>query len=188
MTAPATIVRLRVMAPADHSDDELMLLARAGRRDAFDDLVRRHQGFALRVAYKYLGSSAGARDAAQSSFLELYRGLSRYRAEGKFRAYFHRIVVNQCRMAHRRGRRDARLVEQAAPVLGGEDDVVVSRERRRDVERALLQLSDKLRVVIVLRFAGGLSYQEIADALDVPVGTVKSRVFGGLARLRELLS
>lgn len=177
---------------SERDDDALMLLARGGAEGAFEALVRRHQRKVLRIAAKYMGSTAAATDIAQNTFLEMYRALPRYRARGKFSSYLYRLVLNQCRMAHRASaRRAARMRELAlvAPeqVQGQSADSILARERRREVESALGVLSDRLREVIVLRFASELSLQEISDVLDIPVGTVKSRLFTGLEKLRQHL-
>ncbi len=180
------------MPLTERSDDDLMLLARGRVAAAFDALVRRHQRTVLRIAAKYMGSTAAATDVAQNSFLQLYRALPDYRAHGKFSSYLYRLVLNQCRASHRAdARRDQRLRELAAvapeEIHGQSADSVLARERRREVEGALATLSDKLREVVVLRFASELSYEEISDVLDIPVGTVKSRLFAGLEKLRQHL-
>lgn len=173
------------------SDDELMLLARGGQRDAFDTLVRRHQARALNVASKLLGSPSLARDAAQAAFVELFRAVPGYRPRGSFSAYLSRVVLNQCRMAARqrgteRRHLEALAVEPRAAVVAP-DEQLLARERQRDVQRALSGLSERLRTVVVLRFAGELSLAEVAEVLELPVGTVKSRLFAGLSKLRESL-
>jgi RNA polymerase sigma-70 factor (ECF subfamily) len=175
----------------EHSDDELMLLARGGVDEAFDALVRRHQGGVLRVGAKLLGRVELARDAAQRAFLEVYRYLSQYQARGKFRQFLYQVLMNQCRMVGRESRRDKKLKVRlsAEPQENGDlpDERILARERRRELERLLKKLSKKLRVVLVLRFAGELSYDEIGAILDLPVGTVKSRLFAGLGKLRDLM-
>ena len=179
----------------EHSDDDWMILARSGRPGAFDAMVRRYQGRAVSVAYRYLGQRDLAKDVAQNTFLEIYRRLGEYRPSGKFRAYFHRVLLNQCRMAARsrkiRARFQERLIiaepdESTATVLP--DEQILARERQRRLEVGLLRLSDKLRAVVVLQFSGDLSHAEIADALDIKIGTVKSRLSAALVALREDLA
>lgn len=173
------------------SDDELMVAARGGDLDAFDALVRRHQDRALAVAGKYLEAPGLAQDVAQNTFVEVYRGLDRYQARGRFSAYLYRVLVNQCRMACRaRGYEErARQVARTEPGRPGPgpEAVAMRRQRRATVDLAVGQLSEKLRAVVLLRFAGDLSYQEIADALHVPLGTVKRRLFDGVRQLRALV-
>jgi RNA polymerase sigma-70 factor (ECF subfamily) len=178
---------------AERDDDEWMMLARGGRAGAFDELVRRHQASVLAVAYRYLGQSDVAKDVAQNTFVEIYRRLADYRAQGRFRAYLHRVLLNQCRMAARSrgirarfheklGRSEPEAASAALP-----DDEILARERERQVERALLRLSDKLRAVVVLHYSGELSHAEIAEALDIKIGTVKSRLSAALVALRAAL-
>ena len=195
MARPADIIPLQPRSAsslAERSDDELVRLARGGMSAAFDQLVRRHQGPALRIASKWLGDTAGGKDAVQNAFERIYRTLDRYRCEGRFTPYLYQVVINECRMAHRGAARRRRRIDELeqpapAPAERESEDLILARERRREVEAALARLGDKLRDVLVLRFAGDLSYQEIAEALEIPVGTVKSRLFAGLEKLRALL-
>ena len=172
-------------------DDELMLLARGGVDEAFDVLVRRHQAGVLKVAAKLLGRVDTARDAAQRTFFEVYRYLMQYQARGKFRQFLYQVLMNQCRMVGREAQKDRKLRDRlsAEPGEAGDlpDEAILARERRRELELLLGRLSKKLRVVLVLRFAGDLSYQEIGEILELPVGTVKSRLFSGLEKLRKLM-
>lgn len=180
------------VALADRDDDDLMLLARGGVAGAFDVLVRRHQRKVLRLAAKYVGSTAAATDVAQNTFIEVYRALPSYRANGKFSSWLYRLLLNQCRMSRRASARQDERLRELAMVAGEElhgqsPESILARERRREVESALGQLSDKLREVVVLRFVSELSYEEISEVLDIPVGTVKSRLFAGLDKLRQQL-
>lgn len=191
---PADIVPIspKVTPLADRADDELLVLARGGAVAAFEELIRRHQVSALRIATKWLGDAAAGKDAVQNTFEQIYRALPRYRCEGRFVGYLHRVLINECRMARRSSIRYRRRVaeldapEPAAHAPASEGDLL-ARERRREVDAALQQLSDSMRDVVVLRFTEDLSYQEIAEVLDLPVGTVKSRLFTGLKKLRALL-
>ena len=173
----------------ESSDDDLMLLLRAGRESAFTKLVRRYQMRALGVAGKMLGRPDLAKDAVQDAFLQIYRYRDRYRAEGKFRPYFFRVLVNQCKMIKRKRRRlagwgeDRDLPDTAA----WPEAQLIEREKMREVEVALRHLSPKLQRVMILRYAADLSIKEIAVSLELPVGTVKSRLFAGMDKLKILL-
>ncbi len=174
---------------AESSDDDLMLLMRAGRESAFTKLVRRYQMRALGVAGKMLGRPDLAKDAVQDAFLQIYRYRERYRAEGKFRPYFFRVLVNQCKMIKRKRRRladwgeDRDLPDTAA----WPEAQLIEREKMRELEAALRLLSPKLQSVMVLRYVADLSLKEIAVSLELPVGTVKSRLFAGMDKLKILL-
>jgi RNA polymerase sigma-70 factor, ECF subfamily len=187
-TAPAGAPRV---ALAEREDDDLVLLARGGLLQAFDELVRRHQPRVLGLAAKYLGRVELAPDVAQNTFLAVYRSLPGYRPQGRFAAYLFKILLNQCRMTRRSHVFQHRALE-AVQWLGepsGPDveERLLERERRREVERALEGLSEKLRVVLILRYTGALSLAEIADTLELPLGTVKRRLFDGVERLRREL-
>ncbi len=175
----------------DRPDDDLMLLARGGVAAAFDTLVRRHQHKVLCVAGRLVGRPSVARDIAQNVFLEIYRALPRYQARGKFVPYLNRVVLNQCRMVFRSARVERSVLESVAqtPIQEGRlaEAEIIARERQREVECALLRLSQKLRDVVVLRYSGELAYEEIAETLGVPVGTVKRRLFDAMEKLRQTM-
>ena len=172
-------------------DDELMLCARGGSGAAFDELVRRYQPRVMRIAARYLGQPAAAKDVAQATFVELYRALPRYQPRGQLSSYLFRVLINQCHMARRSQRAMSQAFEslaaQPGPTVGLPDEQILVRERAREVERALGRLSTKLRDVLVLRFSGELSYDEVAAALALPLGTVKRRMFDGLERMRAIM-
>lgn len=168
-------------------DDALMALARVGQREAFDVLVARHQRAVLRIAAKYLGDVAAARDACQSAFLEVYRDRARYRPGGRFPHYLRRVVLNQCHMQARRVRLAGRPSGEVPVDPVRPDELILAEERRRVVEAEVQRLSDKLRAVVVLRYAGEHSLEEVAEILELPLGTVKSRLFAALQALGKTL-
>ena len=104
------------------SDDELMLLARGGVNEAFDVLVRRHQDGVLRVAAKLLGRAELAGDAAQRTFLEVFRFLAQYQAQGKYKRFMYRVLINQCRMVGREAQKEKKLQARlfAEPIENGD--------------------------------------------------------------------
>lgn len=180
------------LAIEDRPDDELMFLARGGRRRAFDVLVLRHQRYVLSLTSKYLADRGLVRDVAQSAFVELYRFLPQYVPQGRFKQLLSRIVLNQCRMAGRANTTHRTALERFASETQFDaselpDDRIIAREQRHAVDRAVAQLGEKIKAVVVLRFSGGHSYREISDTLDVPIGTVKSRLAAGVEKLRQLV-
>jgi RNA polymerase sigma-70 factor (ECF subfamily) len=169
------------------NDDTLMALALGGDRLAFDALITRHQARMIRVAVRFLGDDAAAADAVQNTFVELFGALTRYCACGKFKAYLYRILINQCRALRRRGRVESNALSIMSMYETRTVDQALDSDRQRQVERGLSQLTPKHRAVLVLRYSADLTYQEIAESLAIPVGTVKSRIAEGMARLREVL-
>lgn len=175
----------------ERSDDDLMLLTRGGRKEAFAILVQRHQLRALKVANRYTGDINKSKDIVQNTFLEIYRYVPRYQAQGLFNRLLMRILVNQCRMGFRsqksvdRVENEMKQIHQDSPALP--DETILARERNSEVNKAMSKLSDKLRTVLILRFSSELSYNEIAQQLDIPVGTVKSRIAAGIEKLRSVM-
>lgn len=178
---------------SENVDDLFMLQAREGDHSAFGKLMRRYQSNALRVAAKYVGN-AQAEDVVQETFWNIHRALGRYKPDGKFKSYFYRVLIRQCQMEFRRSKREMRRREAkrlehstadkntSSPVLK-----ILGDERDSKVQSALLRLNKKHREVVALRFVGELSYEEIAEVTSLSVGTVKSRLFRGLEKMRTHL-
>ncbi len=174
------------------TDDQLMLLARGGKPEAFDALVLRHQVMVYRIALKYLGDPMRAQDVAQDCFVELHRALATYSPQGKLVSFLGKITINHCRMALRAERSEHRALNRMlkldphAPALA--EELLLEDERRREVERHLNAISPKLREVVILRFGAEMTYKQIAETLQIRLGTVKSRLFAGLEKLSGRMS
>ena len=180
-------------APVTAIDDEgaWILAARHGDAQAFGELVRRYQAGTVNVVYRLCGDPALAEDAAQEAFLRAWQHLDRYNARYTFRSWLYRIAVNAALDALRRERPTAELPE-ALPTGGEGGRGVEARLERREtaaqVQQAVLSLPAASRAVLVLREYEGLSYQEIATALEIPLGTVMSRLNYARGQLRRRLS
>lgn len=180
------------------TDEQIVERALTGDHDAFGELVRRWERKIFALAYGILGSAEDARDATQETFFSAYRNLQGFRGEAKVSSWLHRIAVNQCITRQRRSR--------VRPETGIEDELDVAGERflataehaspanaaereeiKEDVRRAVATLPPELREVVVMKELEGLTFQEIADALDVPLSTVKSRLYTALKQLRMRL-
>jgi RNA polymerase sigma-70 factor (ECF subfamily) len=178
--------------PADRqreSDEVLIRQARRGDREAFGRLVYRYREGAVDVVYRMCGDSHLAEDAAQDAFVRAWDALPRYRHRGTFKAWLYRIALNCARDALRRRRPtadvDALPLRSHAP---GPERQLLRRERAALVQKAVLRLPEASRAALVLREYQGLSYREIAEALDLPMGTVMSRLHYARLRLREMLT
>ena len=173
-------------------DGELARRARAGDLGAFDELVRRHEDAAIRVA-AVVGGSQGAEDAAQEGFVRAFRALDRFDTDRDFRPWLLRIVANAAKNRVRSDRRHqelhARHISLRDDVHGLDDasDQVVAAERREAVASAVARLPVADRTVIAYRWFEGLSERDMATALGLRPGTVKSRLSRAMARLREEL-
>ena len=168
--------------------------ALAGDGDAFGEVVRRWERKIYALAYGILGSVEDARDASQETFIAAYRNLQGFRGEAKVSSWLHRIAVNQCISRQRRARvrAETALEDDAEP--GGASSfkaagdsparATESKQRAEAVRRAVASLPQELREVVMMKEFEELTFQEIADALQVPLSTVKSRLYTALRQLR----
>lgn len=172
----------------DQDADDLALVdrCRAGETVAFEGLVQRYQRVLFSVALRMLGDYDAANDAAQNAFVKAYQKLDTFDPTRRFFSWIYRILVNECLNT----RRDHPPHEPLAPDLaaaGTPEDLFETAERRRRVQAAILTLPAAYREVIVLRHYTDLSYEDIGEALHVPVITVKSRLHTAKERLAVLL-
>jgi RNA polymerase sigma-70 factor (ECF subfamily) len=172
---------------ASAHDLELVALAATGGRAAFGELIRRH-GSAVRGLLRRMGAApALADDVAQDAFLAAFEQISDFRGEGTFQAWVKRIAA---RLYVKRWRREAR--GQAIAELADAEPVTTSGEsenaQRIDLDEALKSLAPVERLCVTLCYGGGLSHAEAAEALNTPLGTVKSHVKRGLDKLRRRLA
>jgi RNA polymerase sigma-70 factor (ECF subfamily) len=178
-------------------DEDRALVARAndGDRRALDTLLRTHYDRIYAVCRRITGSDADAADAAQEVLIKIVRSLPGFDGRSAFSTWAYRIATNTSLDELRRRRRrpavvdrvddDGRDIELVDPDAGPRVEAVAD---RMAIDAALAQVPETFRVPLVLRDVGDLDYAEIADALDVPVGTVKSRIARGRAALVELLA
>lgn len=175
------------------TDIELIEQAQRGDVAAFEELVRRHEQVAFRTALLVCGDAETARDAAQEGFIRAWRALPRFRPGSEPRPWLLRIVANSARNRQRTDRRQAALGLRLALDASSTDPAVspeasaVAEERRRALLLAIERLRREDRIVIGLRWFVGLDEAELASALGVARGTVKSRLSRAMARLRNEL-
>ncbi len=194
------------MSPADNlsrcSDEELLGCFCRGQREAFGMLVRRYEGELYGYLRRYLGDANLADDVFQNTFLQLFTKIGSYEPGRPVRPWLYTIATHQAIDALRRnGRHPTVSLDQDREETGqgefpqllsvlesrvpGPLDQVQGEERRQLVRAGLEQLSDSLRQVVILAYYQGLKYKDIAAILGIPVGTVKSRLHGALAKLHE---
>jgi RNA polymerase sigma-70 factor (ECF subfamily) len=186
-------------------DDEQQLIerARAGDLTAFDSLIRRYEDQVYSVAYRLVGNNDDAADVAQEVFLACFRHLKTYRGDSKLSTWLHRITVNMVKNLWSRQKRQGRDVTDPLDASENPDDpapiemiadpnpnprqIAAGTELIGLMEGKLLDLEPDFREVIVLRFIENLSYEEIAEITDDPLGTVKSRIFRARRTLGHLM-
>ena len=172
-------------------DAELVDLARDGDVHAYEELVSRYQGIAYRVAWLGTRNAGEAEDAVQEAFVNAYSALPRFRPGAPFRPWILRIAANEARNRARSARRRESLALRVAAEPGGAapspEAAALEREDAHALTRALERLREPDRLVIAYRYLFELSEAEMADALGVRPGTVKSRLSRALGRLRAEL-
>lgn len=196
-----------VCPPASLQDARLIARLKTGELAAFEELVEEYQPLVYALCYRILSDSEDARDAAQETFLKIYRHFSHFRGEASLKTWICRIAINQARSTERWWRRrfrketcslDAPIglaigfeIDEKAPSdylpsdIASPEAETLRRERGRQLERALVGLKKDFRIAVILRDIEGLSYEEIAYVTETSIGTVKSRIARGREMLRE---
>jgi RNA polymerase sigma-70 factor (ECF subfamily) len=172
------------------NETELVFRAKNGERDAFSDLVCLHAQGVRNVIYRMCGNAHIAEDAAQETFIQAWLHLPSFRPQTSLRNWLYRIAVNA---AMDMLRKEKRILPGALEDLNlsdpqpGPEVVAFQEERTALIQKAILSLPEACRAVLVLREYEGFSYQEIAEALEIPMGTVMSRLNYARKLLREKL-
>jgi len=186
----------RAEAGAD-PDRALVDQARQGDLDAFSELVRRYQHRLVGYLRLIVNHREDAEDVAQEAFLRAYRALGRFRGQSSFKTWLYQIATNAARTSlakrpndparARRGDRNDRHDEAESKIVADPSDFEAGLLARDRVGHALAELPLEWREAVVLRDIEGLDYREIAELMNIPIGTVESRIFRGRQRLRQIL-
>jgi RNA polymerase sigma-70 factor (ECF subfamily) len=180
------------------SDDQIIERTLAGETDAFGLLVRRWERPIYGISLRMLGRDEDARDVCQETFLAAFRNLRKFRGDAKFSSWLYRIALNAC---HSRLRKNGNVIEQSIDIededgrkfeIPDEASEFVPDRVHRDqravlVKKALQALPVEMRQVIVMKEYEELTFAEIAEILEIPVSTVKSRLYTGLQLMRTRL-
>ena len=180
------------------TDEELVTRATAGDLESFNQLVVRWERPIYALAYRTLGREEAARDVVQESFLRAFRGLKGFKGQAKFSSWLYRITLNLCRDWMRKSRRAPMIqvpetedgldmAEQMPSPAESVEELVNRQQMSAAVAKAMAELPDEQRPAILMKEFHGLTFQEIADALDCPLSTVKTRLYQGLSVLRRRL-
>ena len=176
-----------------YAETEALLIAKAqkGDRDAFGELVRHHHPGVVNVVYRMCGDVELAEDAAQDAFIRVWLHLPSFQPGTSLRNWIYRIAINAALDVLRREPKTSMVDLETFSMpdsLAGPETVLLEKERALIVQRAILSLTEANRSILTLREYGGLSYQEIAATLNIPLGTVMSRLNYARDRLKELLA
>jgi RNA polymerase sigma-70 factor (ECF subfamily) len=185
----------RQVKASEQLDHELVARVQQGDKSAYDLLVIKYQHKIVQLVNRYVKDASEAQDVAQEAFIKAYRALDSFRGESAFYTWLYRIAINTAKnYLVARARRssdyqvdilDAEQVENAPQLQGVEtpERLLFSQEIIETIKTAIDNLPEEMRVAIMLREFEGMSYEEIAQAMDCPVGTVRSRIF----RAREAI-
>jgi RNA polymerase sigma-70 factor (ECF subfamily) len=188
------------LRPRGESDEQLMLRVGQGDKGAFDEIVRRYTRRMVNLSYQIVADRDLAEDIAQETFLRAYKSASRYRQISKFSTWLYTIAINLCRNELRR--RKFKMLSLEGMAERDDDDklrVDIADEKlkpdldfeRKEIGRlvreAVAKLPEKFKTPLVLRDIQELSYEEIGEILNLPEGTVKSRINRGRLRVKEIL-
>lgn len=163
----------------------------------FEAIVREHQDFVFRMLVRLTGTREHVEDLAQEVFLRLYRGLDDFRGQAKLTTYLYRIVLNVAQDEWKRRRKEQQHSSLSDPDLGWEnrlpqrgedaDRAIIRRERMRQVNEGISQLSEQERAVIVLFHQEERTYEQIAQVLEMPINTVRTHLHRGRSKLKAML-
>lgn len=179
------------------SNDDGSLIRRtlAGETAAYGELVSRHQDRLFNVVFRQIGHAEDARDVVQDAFISAYEALGRFNGEAQFFTWLYRIAVNAA-ISHKRKQGHRQRVQVGGRAVpdrpdlsdAAQPDAAINRQEAIErVQRALLQVTPEYRAALVLREIDGRKYEEIAEILELPIGTVRSRIFRGRLELRANL-
>lgn len=181
----------------DLSDEKLLALAVESEPDAFGEIVRRWERKIFALCFGMLGREDDARDAAQETFVAAYRNIRSFRGEAKVSSWLHRIAVNQCLTTKRRAKtRSEEFLDEenheeervfVAAAAYSPSNQTEQAERNVLVRQAVGSLPIDLRQVVVMKEFEDMTFQEISDTLEIPLSTVKSRLYTALKQLRSKL-
>lgn len=173
--------------PAPDPDRALVRRFHGGDQQAFVELMRRHERRVYNLAYRMLGRAEDARDATQDAFLSCYRNLARFRGDAAFSTWLHRIAVNACYDLLRKRGPTVEVEEDVTEIRAPAPDHADRAAAAADVQRGLLAIPPEFRAALVMYELQDMTIEEIAEALEVPSGTVKSRLHRGRIALARAL-
>src|SRR3954469_755920 len=170
---------------ADFDEAALIERCRTGDDVAFGELVQRYKHLVYGMIWRLAADRSRTDDLAQEVFLKVHRGLPYFRGEARLSTWIFRIVSNVC--AQDRGRRSAPTAASPVREPGRDDAAFADLELRDRLDKALAQLPENYRLLIAAHYLEGVQYEALAEALDIPIGTIKTHLHRAKRRLRELL-
>jgi len=187
LAIPAQYAESTAVGGVDASDLELVELTKQGDTEAFSELVRRHQQMTYNLAYRFMRDPALAEDMAQEAFLKAFRLLAGFRGDSSFSTWLYRVTCSVCltELARRKKRGEVELkpVHFNTAAVHPTD----SQDLPEHIRRCVTKLSDRYAEIVTLYYLNGTSYDEIAESLDIPMGTLKTWMFRARKQLRKIV-
>jgi RNA polymerase sigma-70 factor (ECF subfamily) len=175
-------------------DRQLISECLKGRGEAFSELVRRYQDRLYNAVFRFLDDAQDAQDVTQEAFISAWQALARFKGDSKFFTWIYRIAINHAIDLKRKHRvsqgTEIRLNDELQPIASPSSPPEAAVEQREEVEKlrkALNLLSNEHRLVLILKDLDGMKYEEMAETLDVPIGTIRSRLHRARLELRQIL-
>ena len=171
------------------SDLDLVWRSQSGNREAFSELVRRHQHLVYNVAYRFMRDATLAEDMAQESFVKAYRLLKGFRGDCSFTTWMYRVTSTTCltEISRRKKRGEVELTPESGGHLCNTEHQPAERDLKEQIRRCVTRLSDRYATIVTLYYLKGISYDEIAEVMDVPLGTLKTWMFRARKQLRSII-
>lgn len=175
-----------------YTDEQLMLRLKGGDRQAFSALVERYRDRIVSFAYRMVGNAELAQDVAQEAFVRVYKSAGTFRDDGRFSPWLYKIASNVALSEKSKRAREALNVdyEGLEDTQESSDDVegsVLAKLTAQQLSRGIAKLTAQHKTVLVMHVYQGLTYVEIAESLGIPTGTVKSRLFYAIRKLRDVI-
>lgn len=170
------------------SDENLVLLSQSGDNEAFSQLIQKYSADAYRTAFMVLRDRDGVEDVVQESFLTCYRKIKSFRMESSFKTWLYRIVVNRCYDRLRKLNREKETLKKMSLHIRPGHEVSYSIESKLDLRKIVLDLKPEHRLVLTLYYGMDFGVQKVAEILDIPEGTVKSRLHAARNMIKRSLA
>ena len=171
------------------SDIELVRSCQSGSREAFSELVRRHQHLVYNVAYRYMRDTSSAEDMAQEAFIKAYRLLKGFRGDCSFATWMYRVTSTTCltEINKKKKRNEIALEARDSDLIADKAPLPEETDMRERIRKCVTRLPNHYATAITLYYLKGVSYDEIAQALEIPLGTLTTWMFRARRQLRKIV-
>ena len=185
----------------DSLEKKLIIEAQKGDMESFEKLIKEYQKDAYNIAYRMLGNTEDAKDASQEAIIKIYRHIGSFKMKSSFKTWFFRVVTNTC-LDYRKKRsrnkvlyldkeiysEEGNFQREIEDSSDGPDEIIIKNENTQKLQKYISEMPEKYATAIILRDVKGFAYSEMVDILDLPEGTVKSRISRARIMLRDIIA